>query len=328
MPQAAKVLSPVNSRPTRLVIAATAGVVLALTACGGGSSPKPKASSALAGVKVSGADAKKTPAVTLPSKPFKVTSTQTQVLKAGTGATLTSSDIASLSMEVVNGTSGKTVNSNYEAAPTGLFVGEPSMLTGLKKGLSGQKVGSRLLLAIPPSEGFGAQGASQLGIGADDTMVLVLDVLSATKMLTEATGVAVPPVKGLPTVAFNDSKPATITVPKGAKAPTKLVVQPLVKGTGSVVKAGQTVRATYTGVVWNTGTMFDSAFSHDPKYFEFQAGAGGVIKAWDKAVVGQKVGSRLLLVVPPVDGYGAAGSPPKIKGTDTLVFVLDILGAY
>ena len=42
-----------------------------------------------------------------------------------------------------------------------------------------------------------------------------------------------------------------------------------------------------------------------------------------------EVGSRVLMVVPPrAGGYGAAGSPPKIKGTDTLVFVVDILAAY
>jgi predicted sulfurtransferase len=43
-------------------------------------------------------------------------------------------------------------------------------------------------------------------------------------------------------------------------------------------------------------------------------------------LVGKTVGSRVLMVVPPADGYGAAGSPPKISGTDTLVFVVDILG--
>ena len=53
-----------------------------------------------------------------------------------------------------------------------------------------------------------------------------------------------------------------------------------------------------------------------------------VIKAWDTELVGKTVGSRVLLVVPPADGYGAAGSPPKISGTDTLVFVVDILAAY
>jgi peptidylprolyl isomerase len=61
--------------------------------------------------------------------------------------------------------------------------------------------------------------------------------------------------------------------------------------------------------------------------FSFQVGAGRVISAWDKGFVGKKVGSRVLLVVPPADGYGTAGSPPKISGTDTLVFVVDLLAA-
>jgi peptidylprolyl isomerase len=34
-------------------------------------------------------------------------------------------------------------------------------------------------------------------------------------------------------------------------------------------------------------------------------------------------------VVPPADGYGKSGSSSAgIKGTDTLVFVVDILGTY
>jgi peptidylprolyl isomerase len=34
-----------------------------------------------------------------------------------------------------------------------------------------------------------------------------------------------------------------------------------------------------------------------------------------------------MLVIPPKDGYGDAGSG-EIKGTDTMVFAVDILGAY
>ena len=61
---------------------------------------------------------------------------------------------------------------------------------------------------------------------------------------------------------------------------------------------------------------------------EFPIGVQQVIPGWDKALVGQKIGCRVLLVVPPADGYGAKGNPQaKIKGTDTLVFVVDILGA-
>ncbi len=53
-----------------------------------------------------------------------------------------------------------------------------------------------------------------------------------------------------------------------------------------------------------------------------------MIAGWDRGLVGQPVGSQVLLIVPPDDGYGAEGKPEiKIKGTDTLVFVVDILDA-
>lgn len=303
---------------------------LLLAACGSGDSKSPassSASAALSGVKVAAAEANKTPAITLPKKPFKVTKTETRVLEPGTGPVLTSGQVASVSLAVVNGTSGKTVNSNYGQAAAGLPVGDTTVIAGLKKALDNQKIGTQLLVAIPPADGFGTTGATALGITADDTMVVLMDIRSAVTMLPAASGKAVAPKAGLPTVRFNPGKAATITIPKGAKPPTKLVVQPLIEGTGPVVKKGQTVRATYTGVLWRTGKVFDSAWAHDPAYIEFPAGAGQVIKGWDASVVGQKVGTRLLLVVPPDQGYGSAGSG-EIKGTDTMVFVMDILGAY
>ena len=54
-----------------------------------------------------------------------------------------------------------------------------------------------------------------------------------------------------------------------------------------------------------------------------------VIPGWDKGLAGQTVGTRVLLVIPPADGYGKTGSAQAhIKPTDTLVFVVDILGAF
>ena len=318
-----------NSR-TRIASALLAGSALLLTAaCGSDSddTPSSSAASSLSSVKVAGAEAKKTPAITLPEKPFKVTKTETRVITEGKGAALKTGQVASVSLAVVNGTSGKTVNSNYEQSPTGLPVGDTTVIAGLKKALDNQKIGSRILVAIPPADGFGTTGATSLGIAADDTMVVLMDIRSAVTMLPQATGKAVAPKKGLPSVVFNKDKAATVTIPKGEKPPTKLVVQPLVQGTGAEVKKGQTVRATYTGVLWRTGKVFDSAWAHQPAYIEFPVGGGQVIGGWDKAVVGQKVGSRLLLVVPPDEGYGASGNG-DIKGTDTMVFVMDILGAY
>ena len=78
--------------------------------------------------------------------------------------------------------------------------------------------------------------------------------------LAKATGDAVAPVDGQPTVTLAaDGKP-TITIPSGVPAPTSLVVQPLIKGTGPVVTAGQTISVHYTGVIYDGGKQFDSSW--------------------------------------------------------------------
>ena len=95
---------------------------------------------------------------------------------------------------------------------------------------------------------------------------------------------------------------------------------------------GDTVVVQYTGVNWRTGQVFDASWKHgtrQPFGFTIGASPSQVILGWDKGLVGQTVGSRVLLVIPPADGYGKTGSPQAhIKGTDTLVFVVDILGAF
>src|SRR5665647_3245313 len=68
--------------------------------------------------------------------------------------------------------------------------------------------------------------ARAAGIGPTDTIVFLIEVISASTPLTTATGVAVPPKAGLPTATVDGAKSANITVRKTA-VPTKLVVQPL-----------------------------------------------------------------------------------------------------
>jgi len=83
----------------------------------------------------------------------------------------------------------------------------------------------------------------------------------------------------------------------------------------------------YTGVNWRTKKVFDSSWSRSQPT-AFNIGVGQVIKGWDSGIVGQTVGSRVLLVIPPAQGYGQTGSSTAgIKGTDDIVFVVDILDA-
>jgi peptidylprolyl isomerase len=198
-----------------------------------------------------------------------------------------------------------------------------SLLPGLSQGLVGQKVGTRLLLAIPPADAFGTAGDAQAGFGPTDSVLFLIDLVSATTPMSAATGTVVPPKAGLPTVKVVGDQDATVTVPK-TPPPTTLVVQPLIKGAGPVVQTGQNIKVNYTGVLWKNGKKFDASADHGSS-FDTQIGTGQVIPGWDKALVGQTVGSRILIIVPPAEGYGAKGSPPLIGPKDTLVFVIDIL---
>jgi peptidylprolyl isomerase len=130
-----------------------------------------------------------------------------------------------------------------------------------------------------------------------------------------------------PTVTGSYGQTPKITFPKGEKAPKKLEVKVLHQGTGPVTKKGDLLVANYIGQIWG-GKVFDSSFSRK-ELSGFGIGIEQVIPGWDKTLVGVHAGSRLLLVVPPVDGYGTSGnSAAGIKGTDTLVFVVDVVTSY
>jgi peptidylprolyl isomerase len=279
----------------------------------------------LDGVTVTGAVGK-APTVTLSKTPFSVTKTVTKVISAGTGATIAQGQKVQVDYLLVDGRDGKERDTTYGKQPR-VFTADPTkLLPGLANGMINEKVGSRVLVAIPPADGFGTQGNTQLDVQKDDTMLFVLDLKAATTPLTKPSGTVVPPEPGLPTVKDDTKGTPVVTLPSGA-APTKLVAQPLIKGKGAVVKAGQSLTVNYVGVIWPGGKIFDSSYASG-KTAEFVIGEGQVIKGWDQGLVGQTVGSRMLLVIPPDLGYGAQGnSSGGIKGSDTLVFVVDVLDA-
>ncbi|MFI1990358.1 FKBP-type peptidyl-prolyl cis-trans isomerase [Actinoplanes sp. NPDC020271] len=106
-------------------------------------------------------------------------------------------------------------------------------------------------------------------------------------------------------------------VPAGTGGPlTQLVVTPLVKGTGPVVRSGQTVTFNYKLIPYKGGAVIDSSWSRKEP-FTSQIGAGKLIAGWDQGIPGQTVGSRIQMDVPAALAY---------KDQD-LRFVVDILAA-
>jgi FKBP-type peptidyl-prolyl cis-trans isomerase len=254
----------------------------------------------------------------------------TKTLIQGSGKPLTTSEslVGNFVLYDWKGTTSKLVGSTYKSGSPTLFSGQ--LLPGLQAALIGQKAGSRVLAVVPPKDGFGSAGNSQIGVGATDTLVFVIDMVSEVGNTDGATGAQVSNGGGkLPTVTVTPGKAPAVKVPAAAP-PAKLTVKTLAQGSGAKVAKGDFVVVQYTGVIWKTGKVFDSSWSRSAP-FAFSIGAGQVVKGWDNGLVGQSVGSRVLLSVPPADGYGKQGvssGTVKISGTDTLVFVVDVLGTY
>ena len=124
---------------------------------------------------------------------------------------------------------------------------------------------------------------------------------------------------------MSSTKP-TITIPQ-SEAPSQLVIDEIVIGSGDEAVKGKNVSVHYVGVAWSTATQFDSSWDRNEP-FDFGLGASQVISGWDKGVAGMKVGGRRKLTIPPDMGYGSRGAGGVIKGNETLLFVVDLLNFF
>ncbi len=124
-------------------------------------------------------------------------------------------------------------------------------------------------------------------------------------------------------MAFDRSKPE-IEFP-GDTPPTELVLDDEIVGDGPEAVAGTTVSAHYVGVAHSTGEEFDASWNRGEP-LSFRLGAGQVIAGWDQGIAGMKVGGRRRITIPPHLGYGDRGAGGAIKGGETLIFVVDLVG--
>jgi peptidylprolyl isomerase len=107
----------------------------------------------------------------------------------------------------------------------------------------------------------------------------------------------------------------------------QLVTEVLKEGDGPEVKKGELLTANYLGQIWRDGKVFDNSYDRGAPS-SFPIGVGGVIKGWDDALVGKKIGSRVMMSIPSDLGYKSDGNEKAgIKGDDTLIFVVDLVGA-
>lgn len=110
--------------------------------------------------------------------------------------------------------------------------------------------------------------------------------------------------------------------------PSGLQFEDTVAGGGKQAQAGHDVTVHYTGWLWVDGAKadkFDSSLDRREP-FEFELGAGMVIRGWDEGVQGMQIGGKRTLIIPAGLGYGARGAGGVIPPNATLCFEVELLG--
>jgi FKBP-type peptidyl-prolyl cis-trans isomerase len=288
--------------------------VLAAAGCSGGSALDKVSVGATAGA----------PKVTIPEN-FSVDKTTTKVIKQGSGDKLATGDLAKIAFVAYNGRTGKQFDTSYGGrTPLTIDLTKDKSLAGFVKALKGQRVGTRLLAAIPPIDGFGA-ARPEVGLKKSDTMVFYLNVLDKVGKVATGKKQALP--AAVPTVVVAGGRPTGFK--KTASTPATLTQSSAhiaIKGDGAKVPKGGTVVAHYLGQVFPQGAVFDTSWDRGaPATFPL----GSVIKCWQNLLPGVPVGSRVVLECTAADAYGDSPQPGgKIKPGDALLFVVDVLDAH
>ncbi len=326
----------------RLAVLVSAIPLLLAAACGssgGGdtksAAPSASASAAASGPMASAADLKITgdpgskPEVTFPKGTPPATSSS-KTLQDGTGKAIADGDdvIVNLTAWTWDGKENKLAGSTYDDGSPQLINVGATMPKVIHKAFEGVHAGARFLAVLASDSLTPDQLAQAKQQGMDKTAtVYVVDVIGKNDAKAAHGTAEKAEIKGVKLVNPGGDKAPRLTTKTSEKAPKDLIAKVVIKGDGTKVKKGQALLVHYTGKIWGTDKEFDSSWSKG-KPTMFQIGTGKVIKGWDEGLVGVPVGSRVLLSIPPSYGYGDQGQPGVIKGTDTLVFVVDVLAAY
>lgn len=319
-----------------LVVAA--GLLVALTACGGSPASNlancvPEFDSGKASAQVDatgtfGKDPKASFPTPLYSKKIEVTQ-----VKAGKGLPLYPGQLVNFQITAYNAKTGELLaaSSYNKSQPVIRLIAAPtpgSQITdALGKLVQCATVGSRIVATTPVATVFGDQDLSSAGLSSKDTVVAIIDVQKG--FLGKANGVDQLPQAGFPAIALAPDGQPGLTVPK-TDPPSKLQHEVLKAGGGAVVKTGDSVVLQFTSMIWGEKSTVDSTWDKGTPIITKAGAAGdadnGIAPGFASALIGQKVGSQVVVIIPPADGYAQGSAPASVPAGSTLIYVFDILG--
>ena len=280
------------------------------------------------GVKVSGGfDV--APRLTIPAKPAPSSLTQQTLIK-GTGSAVAKGDtlIANYVGETWAPKAGKpnVFDSSFKrGSPAAFVIGAGAVIAGWDKTLVGKKLGSQVLLTVPPADGYGAKGQPTAGISGKDTLVFVVDLVAAFAPNASAPGTAVThlPTKGLPKITNVPGKQPQILSTAGVKAPTKPESTLLVTGSGPKIDTAKTLVLQLVQTDLATGKKSQATWGRAPQSVSAQSVLGVAGK-----LTGQRIGSRALVLLPPSPERPATATTPAQPAAPATILIVDVVGQY
>jgi peptidylprolyl isomerase len=305
-------------------------MLLTTAACGGDSSDGATKSDVdmgdtIEGLSVSGKFAAQPEVKVDPA--VQVDKPTTQVISAGDGNPVLANKKAMFNIYLAQGDGKKLFSSNEQGTPMQVEMQDDKFFPVIIKALVDKPQGSRVAVAATVKDVWGKAGVPQLKLKTTDTVLFVLDVLSVepTEVVKKPSGTPVDPPATAPVVQESGGQVTGLDFSKAPKKPpTKLQVIPLIEGTGPKAEKGRLVTFNYYGAVWGSKKPFDSSFARGAPE-PFGVGVNGLIKAWDDVIPGLKRGSRVLIIAPASQAYGARAQQ-GIPKNSTLAFVVDVLG--
>lgn len=262
------------------------------------------------------------PTITMPT-PIVANQTEVSTLVEGDGSRVKSGQPVLAEVSILNGTTGEVLQSTGfagEGSGIILTVGTET-LPPLTIALECASVGSRVIVAGSAEETHGGKAVPEAGIAADDSFIYVVDILDS--YLAKANGKTRAGDNGDPTVVLAPNGTPGVSMPQ-TDAPEELKTSVLKQGDGDTVAEGDHVVVHYSGFTWADNKMFDSTWD-DGGAVTLELAEGALVPGFLQGIVGQKVGSQVLVVIPPELGYGEQ-SQNGIPAGSTLVFVVDLLG--
>ncbi len=226
--------------------------------------------------------------------PIKATALESSTLIEGDGDQVQEGGTAEAQFTIFKGSDGSVLQSQ----PSTLDIQEENLLPWALQTVGCAKVGDRVAAVSPVSDILGEGGGAAYELEDSDSLVLVFDVTG----FDAGCETLAPRDEKYPEVDLGDgTAEPVITIAECMEPPAELEVEVLEEGDGAVVESDQNIMTKYVGVFWENGERFDGNWSETG--VAFSTAEGRLIDGFRQAMIGQKIGSTILVTVPSELGY-------------------------